>query len=66
MVNIDLDVNRPREFLAVNVMIEMIEPLTETDVELPEAMQFLAGRRGLSLGNRCCLALTVRNTFPRY
>lgn len=37
-----------------------IEPLTAEDAELAGAMRGLVGGTTLSLGDRCCLALTTR------
>lgn len=41
-----------------------IEPLTASDGELAGAMRSLPGARVLSLGDRCCLALTTRHDPP--
>lgn len=39
----------------------VIEPLTERDAELAGALRGVAGGRGLSLGDRCCLSLALRD-----
>lgn len=41
-----------------------IEPLLAEDAELAGAMRGLKGGQALSLGDRCCLALTVRSMPP--
>lgn len=58
LVDADVDVSRLRELLGAAGVA--IEPLTADDAELAGAMRGLEGCRSLSLGDRCCLALTTR------
>lgn len=58
LVDAGLDAKRVVQLLAVAGV--RVEPLTQQDAELAGALRAIPGGRSLSLGDRCCLALTVR------
>ncbi len=61
-IDIDADPGRLRELLSAAGVT--VEPLLAEDGELAGAMRSIPGGRGLSLGDRCCLALTVGSRPP--
>lgn len=59
LVDAELDVARLRGLLGAAGVT--VEPLTAADAELAGALRSLEGGQSLSLGDRCCLALTLRS-----
>jgi ribonuclease VapC len=62
LVDVEVDVRRLPELLSAAGVV--VEPVLAEDAELAGAMRALDGGTELSLGDRCCLALTVRSDPP--
>ncbi len=60
LVDVDVDVSRVHGLLTAAGVT--IEPVTGEDAELAGALRALEGGKRLSLGDRCCLALTLRSS----
>lgn len=62
LVDAGIDAGGVRQLLARAGVV--VEPLLAEDAELAGALRSASGGRALSLGDRCCLALTVRSDPP--
>jgi ribonuclease VapC len=62
LVDVDFDTGRLGSLLLRAGV--RIEPFFAADAELAGALRALPGGRALSLGDRCCLALTLRSEPP--
>jgi PIN domain nuclease of toxin-antitoxin system len=60
LVDVGLDGSRVRQLLGAAGV--SFEPLSAADAELAGALRSLDDGRSLSLGDRCCLALTLRSS----
>lgn len=60
LVDADIDASRVAALLVAAGVT--IEPLLAGDAELAGALRSIPGGRALSLGDRCCLALTARSS----
>ena len=62
LVDAGLDVRRVTTLLTVAGVV--VEPFLAADGEMAGALRSLPAARGLSLGDRCCLALALRQPEP--
>lgn len=62
LADVSIDTSRLRELLITAGV--RLEPLLSEDAELAGATRSLQGGRALSLGDRCCLALTRPYAAP--
>lgn len=60
LVDVGIDARRIRALLGAAGVT--VQPLLAEDAELAGALRSLPGGRELSLGDRCCLALTIRSS----
>jgi ribonuclease VapC len=62
LVDADIDASAVQRLLTAAGV--QLQPLSSEDAELAGALRAIEGGRNLSLGDRCCLALTARAEPP--
>lgn len=62
LIDDDIETRAVRHLLHAAGVI--VDPLTAFDAEVAGSLRALPGGRKLSLGDRCCLALTLRSDPP--